>query len=291
MHRGDDAFCGRPGGIQHAFGQEARAVEGNLVLQACGCVVLDELHGAAAREEAGHGVGLERRNLGEQGLELHVGEGQAQFLDDGAARCRVALLEAFKGLVAGCVLPADPDGLLVAALHHGLAQAQRGLGIGVAGAEHVGGTQRPCGGQHAGVGNQVEHTRVARHLVDAHLHAGVHRADEHIHLVALHQLARVLHALAGLRLVVHLEPLDLASAELAALLVDGQAHTVFNGHAQLGKCAGVGQHEPHAHLAALRTHDGGQQQARGCCANEGGTAADDEAAGGHGACLLCLGLK
>ena len=56
---GDDAVGGGAGRVEHALGQEARAVQGDLALQSGRGVVADELGGAAAGKEAGHGVGLE----------------------------------------------------------------------------------------------------------------------------------------------------------------------------------------------------------------------------------------
>src|SRR3989344_5812929 len=170
VHGRDDAFGSGAGSVQHAFCEEARAVQRNLVLEACGRIVLDELGSTAAREEAGHGVGLESGDFGQQRLEFHVGEGQTQFLHDGAAGCSVALLEAFEGFVPCRVFPGDPHSLLVALFDHGFAQGQRGLGIAERSTENVGGTQCARGGMHAGVGNQVENPRIARHLLNAHLH-------------------------------------------------------------------------------------------------------------------------
>ncbi|MNV74738.1 hypothetical protein D3C71_1679870 [compost metagenome] len=51
---------------------------------------------------------------------------------------------------------------------------------------------------HARVGNQAEHPGIACHLLDPHLHTGVHRANQHIDFVALNQLAGVFDAFAGL---------------------------------------------------------------------------------------------
>ena len=56
------------------------------------------------------------------------------------------------------------------------------------------------------------------HLVDAHLHAGMHRADEDVDLVALDQAVGVLRAVLGLGFVIELDELNLAAAELAAFL-------------------------------------------------------------------------
>ena len=115
----------------------------------------------------------------------------------------------------------------------------------------------------------------------------MHGADDHVHLVALHQLGRVFHAFGRIGFVVDLEPFDFAAAQLAALFVDGQAKAVFDGHTQLGEGARVGQHEADADLGALGTHDLGQQKTGGCGGDQGRAAGQDEAAGtGHGSLLL-----
>ena len=146
---GQNAVCRWACGVQHAFGQEARAVQRDLALEACSGVVTQELGRAATCKEAGHSVGLECGDFSQQRLEFDVGEGQAQFFDDGAARFGVALFEALKGFVARRIFPGDPDRLFVAALDHGLAQRHGGLAVGEAGAEHVGGALGAGGDVHA----------------------------------------------------------------------------------------------------------------------------------------------
>jgi hypothetical protein len=222
------------------------------------------------------------RSEGQQRLEFDIGERQAEFLDDGAARLGVAVPEALEGFIARGVLPGDPHRALQALVHHGLAESERRLAVGERGAEHVGRAQRTRRGMHARIRDQVQHAAFARHALYAHLHAGVHGADQNVDLVTLHQPVGVLHALGRLRLVVHLEPLDLAATELAALFADRHAHAVLDGDAQLREGAGVGQHEADADLVGLRTHDLGQQQSGGSRSDDGGTAGEDEAAGGHG---------
>ncbi|MNT41064.1 hypothetical protein D3C72_1774140 [compost metagenome] len=86
----------------------------------------------------------------------------------------------------------------MAFVDHRLAQRQGGLGVAERCAEHIGGAEcaRRC--MHARVGNQAEHPGIACHLLDPHLHTGVHRANQHIDFVALNQLAGVFDAFAGL---------------------------------------------------------------------------------------------
>ena len=49
----------------------------------------------------------------------------------------------------------------------------------------------------------------------------MHGADQHIDLVALHQFVGVFNAFGWVRLVVYLEKFNLATPQLAALLIDG----------------------------------------------------------------------
>ena len=124
---------------------------------------------------------------------------------------------------------------------------------------------------HASVRNQADHAAFAGHAVDAHLHARVHGADEHVDFVALHQFVGVFNGFGGIGLVVHFEPLDFAATQFAALFVDGHAHAVFDGHAQLGKGAGVGQHQADTDFAALGQCALRHQQAGRSGAQEGST--------------------
>ena len=139
----------------------------------------------------------------------------------------------------------------------------------------------------AGVRDDAQHAALARHLLDAHLHAGVHGADDHVHLVALDQPVGVFDALGRLGFVVDLEPFDLAAAQLAAFFVDRHAKAVLDGHAQLRVGAGVGQHQADADLAGLGAGDLWQQQPGGRGAHDGGTAGEDESAGGHSVISCC----
>ncbi len=90
--------------------------------------------------------------------------------------------------------------------------------------------------------------------MDAHLHAGVHRADQHVDLVALDEPVGVLGCVLGLGLVVELGEGDLAPPELAALLGDQNLDGGGDVLAQLGEGPRVGQHQ--ADLERLRLSDG-----------------------------------
>jgi len=71
----------------------------------------------------------------------------------------------------------------------------------------------------------------------------VHGAHEHVDLVALDELVGVVDGLARLALVVDLEVLHLAAAELAALLLHVQLEALLDHVAERGIGAGGRQHE------------------------------------------------
>ena len=71
----------------------------------------------------------------------------------------------------------------------------------------------------------------------------VHRADEHVDVVALDQLVDVVGGLGRVALVVDLDELDLAAAELAALLRHVAAEAVLDRRAERGEGAGGRQHQ------------------------------------------------
>ena len=88
MQRRQQALRGGALGLERAVGEEAGAISGMVFLSPAASSH-DELDRAATGEEREHHVGLLRRDLGQQGLELDVRERQVQILDDLAA----ALLE------------------------------------------------------------------------------------------------------------------------------------------------------------------------------------------------------
>ncbi|MNS79852.1 hypothetical protein D3C72_1135150 [compost metagenome] len=236
--------------FQRAVGQEARAVQRDLVLQSCPGPVLDELDRAAAGKEHEHGIRLERSHLGDQRLEFDVGERQAQLLHHLAALGLEGFLEALHGLLARRVLPRQRDHLLHAALGQHLPHGVAGLPVRERGTEDVGPAQRPGGLIGAGVRDDQQRVVFLGHLDDAHLHARMHRAHHHVHLVPLDQLGGVLGGLGRVRFVIHLEVFDVAPAQLAALLLHIHAEPVLDGRAQRRVGAGVRQHEAHLDLGA-----------------------------------------
>ena len=68
-------------------------------------------------------------------------------------------------------------------------------------------------------------------------------------LSRLIELVDVVGGLGRIALVVDLDELDLAAAELAALLVHVQPEAVLDRRAERGEGAGVGQHQAHLELA------------------------------------------
>ena len=90
--------------------------------------------------------------------------------------------------------------------------------------------------------------------MDAHLHARVDGADQHVDLVALDEAVGVLRRVLGLGFVVELDELDLAAAELAALLRDQHLDGEVDVLAELGERARVGEHQ--ADLQGLGLRDG-----------------------------------
>ena len=134
----------------------------------------------------------ETGQLREQRLEVGLRERQRQVRQHLAAALLECLLEAAAALGAGGIVPRHPYALLVALLGRGHAHAVGRLPVGERGAEHVLGAQIARDGDVAGVGNDRQRTALGHHLVDAHLHARVHRADQHIDLVALDQAVCVL---------------------------------------------------------------------------------------------------
>ena len=114
----------------------------------------------------------------------------------------------------------------------------------------------------------------------------MHGADQHVDLVALDQAVGVLRRVLGLGLVVELDELDLAPAELAALLreqhFDGEGDVL----AELGERARVGEHQPD--LQGLGLRDGpadrnGRGRGERCATLDDCRGAKDDACryGGH----------
>ena len=149
----------------------------------------------------------------------------------------------------------------MAFVHHHFAQCTGRLAVAKAGAKHIRCAQRARGGMHARVRNQAEHAAFAGYFLNTHLHAAMHCAYQHVYFIALHQLGGVFYALGRLRFVIYFKKLYFAASQLAALLCQRHAKTVFDGHTQLRKGTGAGQHQADADFAALRACDLRQQKA------------------------------
>ncbi len=79
-----------------------------------------------------------------------------------------------------------------------------------------------------------------RNLHHARGNAGVDRPDQDIDLVAVDQLAGALGALGRVGFVVERNVVDVASAELAALLRDGETQRLVDVAAERGVGAAIG---------------------------------------------------
>jgi hypothetical protein len=100
-----------------------------------------------------------------------------------------------------------------------------------------------------GVGDDQQRVVVARDLRHRKRHARVDSADEHVDLVALDELVRVIGSFRRIRFVVDREVFDLASGELAALLVDGELEAVGDRSTERGERARVRKHQADLDLA------------------------------------------
>ncbi len=107
-------------------------------------------------------------------------------------------------------------------------------------------------------GTDEERAALAHDLDHAHEHAGVHGADDHVHLVALHEPVGVLRRLGRVGFVIHREVFDFPAAELAAALRDRQLEGIRDRGAEGGERARVGQHHADPQLRLL----GEQRRAR-----------------------------
>ena len=83
----------------------------------------------------------------------------------------------------------------------------------------------------------------------------MHRANQHVDPVALHQLVGILRRFGWLRFVVDREILDLASGELAAALGYGELKAVGDGDAELRIGSRIRQHQADADLLHLRQRE------------------------------------
>src|SRR4029077_16913840 len=148
VKRGFDALGGRTLRAEHALGEEAGPDE--RYLEPRGCVVLDKVDGASAREEGADDIDTEARNLRQQRLEVGLRKFEGERLHDLSAVGFETLLESFAGFRAGGIIPSDPDGLLDATLADRDAHAVGRLPIRERRAEHVLGAQvarhRDCSG-------------------------------------------------------------------------------------------------------------------------------------------------
>ena len=243
VQRGEQAVGVGALGVERTVGQETGAIQRNALLQTRCCVVLHELDRSTASEEGVHDVRLEGCDFGQQGLKLDSGERQAQILDDLAATLLKRFTETLDGLVAGSVLVGDGYGLLGALLGRHFAHGVGRLPVAEGTAENV---RCAHGAGHdigTGVRNDQQGASVLGDLGHGHGNARVHAAYQHVDVVALDQFVDVVGGLGRIGLIVDLDELDLAASELATLFCNLQSKAVFDGDAECGIGAGVGQHQ------------------------------------------------
>ena len=243
VQRGEQAVGVGALGVERTVGQETGAIQRNALLQTGCCVVLHELDRSATGEEGVHDIRLERGNLGQQGLKLDAGEGQAQILDDLAATLLERFAETLDRFVTGSVLVRDGHGLLGALLGRHLAHGVGRLPVAEGTAEDVGCAHGAGHDIGTGVRNDQQRAGVLGDFGHGHGNARVHGAHQHVDVVALDELVDVVGGLGRVGLIVDLDELDLAASELAALFCNLQPKAVFDGDAQRGIGTGVGQHQ------------------------------------------------
>ena len=269
MQRGEQAVCVGTLRIERAVGQEARAVQRDTLLQTGSRIILDELDGSATGEEGVDHIGFERSDFGQQGLELDTRERHAQILDDLATGLLERFAETPHRFVTRRVLVRDGDGLLGALLGSYFAHGIGRLPVGKGTAEDVRRAHAASHGIGASVGNNHQGVGVLGDFRHRHGHARVHGADQHIDVVALDQFVHVVGGFGRIGLVVDLHVLDLTATDLAALLGNKQAKTVFNRRAKRGVSAGIGQHQTDLEFAGVLGH--GQGRCNDASGNQAGT--------------------
>ena len=111
--------------------------------------------------------------------------------------------------------------------------------------EHVLCAQIARDGIVARVGNNRQRTALGHDLVDAHLHSGMHRADQHIDLVAFDQAVCVLRSIfRNFAIVIELDELHFPAAELAAFFREEKFDREGDVLSKLGERTRVGEHQP-----------------------------------------------
>ncbi|MNS90057.1 hypothetical protein D3C72_1240910 [compost metagenome] len=210
-------------------GGQRSAVDGvhrqqrNLAEQPRLAVLLDEVHAHAARKEHVGGVGLRIRQRRQFHRVVGLVDLREHFVGDLAL---VEALEAGHGVLAGLVVGGKQVDLLEAHLVGHFAAALVALGIVPGRGKEIRRTVLAGQVGRARVGPHQEHAGGGHRPHHGQHHVGIHHAGNDGHLVALHQLARGLHAHLGLELVVFLDDLHRHAAQLAAALFHGQHEAV-----------------------------------------------------------------
>ena len=225
------------------IGSERRGDQRDVLVQARGHELLDEVDAHAAGLEDVDRFGLGRAQLGQLGGEVQLPDLGVDLVGQ---RLLVQALEAVERVLARGVVGRHDHDLVVALVRGVLA---RGLVHGVvlvAGAEEIGialGARELAG---AGVGRQVGHLGGKQRRAHGQRHVGGHRAGEQIDLLALDEAVYELACLLGVARHVGLDELGRHAAELAAQQLDGQVQAVADLGAGCRERAGDIQ--GHAHL-------------------------------------------
>src|SRR3954447_3994377 len=90
----------------------------------------------------------------------------------------------------------------------------------------------------------------------------MHRADEHVDLVARDEPVGVVGCLGRLRLIIDLEKFHFPAAELATRLLQRKLQSVFDRDAKLGVRTRIRQHQTETQLRGLRTR---MARPKRCC--------------------------
>ena len=252
MQRGEQTFRRLALRLQGAVGEEARTIERHGFLEARRCVILDELHRAAAREEREHRIRLLLGDLREERLELDFRKRHIEFADDTATGRAETFLEGADVFFARSILPGDRHRCLMALLRHHLSDREARLPVRERGTENVGRAGGARGVVRTGVRDDHQLAALARDLDHRHLHTGMHGADHDIDLLAVDELVHVVGAFRRFGLIVDHHIFNQTPAELAALLLHVLAECAIDILGERSIRARVRQHETDAQRRGLR---------------------------------------
>jgi hypothetical protein len=307
VQRGLDTERGLPLRVERtALGEEAGAVELDVLAQAEGVVLLHEVHRLGTGVEHVDALRPGAAHLAQVGLPVGGRAERRECLaGDLAAGCGERLLEAGDRLLArGVVGRHQVDRVTAELLGHCGAECLGDLSVGERGAPDV---RRGGRGQLVGprVGDDQRHLGLDEGVLEAESRGGADDAHDGGHLVLGHQLGGRRHAGLGRLALVGLDDLDVATAELAVVLVEEELEALLHVLAERG--VDTGERDGQADLdrprvlAALGASfgeaaptTGGEHQHRGRGQRGWRKATDTSGAGPGGECrhkvLLVIGV-